>query len=77
MQNRFKVQYQAFLSKIEILITYWDKTIGKIMNFSIKSKDPKVALLVRQLISIPKDIRFCALKHVVRKSLELHAIAFF
>ena len=47
MQNRFKVQYQAFLSKIEILITYWDKTIGKIMNFSIKSKDPKVALLVR------------------------------
>ena len=70
-------QLLSIHSKIHVLETYWDKTIGKAMHFSAKAKDPKVSSLIKQLISVPREVRYAALKHFVNRCLDLHAIAFF
>ena len=64
-------------SKIEVLINYWDKMIGLLGLKAPEFGDAVTKQLCRNIIFIPKEVRYAVLKQFVKKCMEQHSIAFF
>jgi hypothetical protein len=58
IQRKVKNQLVTRLSKIEVLINYWDKILGQIQMKASQLKDKKVTALCRQIILVPKEVKF-------------------
>lgn len=77
MQKRIKEKLATKYSKIEVLINYWDKMIWHLGIKAPEYGDVITKQLCRNIILIPKEVRYAVLKQYVSKCSEQHSIAFF
>ena len=54
-------------SKIDMLVAFWDKTLGKVYSLNIEKKDKKVTKVIDKIVLIPEKIRRYALKYYLAK----------
>jgi len=54
-------------SKVEMLISYWDKTLGKVYQMAQDNKDKKVTKIIDKIVKIPKEIQRYVLKYYLTK----------
>jgi len=76
MQRRIRDQFCARDAKAEILVNYWDKLFGQLQTRASELKDKCGNDLCRNLIVVPKEVRWAVLRAYVDRCQELHAIAF-
>lgn len=76
MQIKIKDQLLTRLSKVDVLMNYWDKMLGQIQMKASKTKDKKATALCRQIILVPKEVQYSILKKYVSACRLLYAIAF-
>ena len=73
MRARFVTKH----SKVQVLVSFWDKMIGIIQMKATKTNDSEIKKLSKDLILIPRDVQYAALKQYLKQCLKLYYIAFF
>jgi hypothetical protein len=76
IQIRIKNQLLTKYSKVEVLLTYWDKLFCKILTKTLKLKDTKANQLMIKIAKVPLAVKYDLLKNYVLKCRELHSVAF-
>ena len=64
-------------AKIEILITYWDKLVNRLMLQSGFKNDPHMKELISKFILINDNVRKACLRKFISQANLLYAVAFF
>jgi len=76
MQKRIRDQFLKKDAKAEILVNYWDKLFGLLQIRASELNDKCGKDLCRNLIVVPKEVRWAVLRSYVDRCQELNAIAF-
>ena len=54
IQRTYQVKIQKKKARVDILINYWDKLIGKLMYAAIKKKDSALKELISKIMLVDK-----------------------
>ena len=66
IQRNIQRRVRTHANKLEILINYWDKIVGRLQTRAFKLQDEKVKEIVMGIILVPKDIRRAVLSHYLK-----------
>ena len=77
MQTRIRQKLGTKFSKIEVLLTFWDKMVGYIHQQASDLKDEETINMMGQILLVPEDVKIEVLKVYLIKCMQLHSIAFF
>ena len=65
MQTWIRNQLVVRYSKIEVMINFWDKLLGRVMEKAIKIKDKDIKGVCHEIIQVPKEVReACLLAYI-------------
>ena len=66
----------ALNAKIEVLVNYWNKLQGTLMDRAQQSNVKRLKMLILEIVKVPAEIKHEVLRFIVKKCMELHSIAF-
>jgi hypothetical protein len=77
MQRKIKAAVVYRQNKIEGLLSYWDKIVGKLGRAASKRNDEATeGLVFKKLLGVNKELQRAVLERYLKKCIEVHAIAF-
>ena len=59
------------------MMTYWDKLQGSLMSRAMKKGDKKMIKIISDVIKVLPTVKDACIRHILKKSAECGAIAFF
>jgi len=66
LQNQIKKKLQIKYSKVDVLITYWDKVINELVHKSEEFGDNHMIELINKIILVPNEVRIYVLRAYLR-----------
>jgi hypothetical protein len=62
MQLRIRDKMHSKLGKLDILLSYWEKTLGSIQQEAQKRKDKKMTDMCIKIVMVPRSIQIEIIK---------------
>ena len=76
MQKRFRCRLSTHEAKLDILISIWQRLLGKLYFQNLAVKDKKVKVMIQYIVQVKEEIRMAALLKYLRGCKALNDIAF-
>jgi len=70
-------RHASLEAKIEVLMNYWDKLVGRLMTRALEKKDETMKETIQKLVVISYTVKHACLKKFIQQANFLYAIAFF
>ena len=77
IQTKFKNHKFIIDGKVEVLVNFWDKMVGEMMNKCSKMRERSTMAVISKIMLVPKHVREYILNFFVKKCYYLYSIGFF